>query len=183
MKKKWLLVTFAALLILAGAVSAGAQARLEGNLTWPVTAGISSSSTFVGGSSIDLSQFHLLFPDFRAYYQFGNDFLHGGIGVRVPTLIIVSAIYPDAFIEMDLQPAPVVLQASLGGLLFGAFGYGVASLTVQPYVIPDLNASLKIAPWFRLGGGVEFLMPFNGTWQNNFIYVVYLSARFVFVIK
>ncbi len=167
-------------LLALGTVTAGAQLRLEANLNWPLLIGLNNSSILGTGGSIDFSQYHLIVPDFRAYYQFGDDFIRGGIGVRVPTFIIVSLFWPEAFVELNLHP--VVLEASLGGFLFGGFGLGVGSFAVQPWVIPDLNASIEIAPWFRLGGGVLFLAPFN-TWNQDFLYIAYVGARFIFVVK
>ncbi len=182
MKKATVLSMLVALLVLRGTMSAGAQARLEGNLAWPLRIGINSSSTLFGGTSLDISKYYFLVPDFRAYYQFGEEgLLRGGIGVRIPTLFIISLIYPEAFLELHLSP--VVLEATAGGFIFGAFGLGLASLTAQSLVLSDINASVELAPWFRLGGGVYLIMPANSTFSQNFVDVLYISARFVFLVK
>jgi len=175
------MAVFVALLILLSALSAGAQVRLEGNLAWPLVVGINSSSTLFGGTSVDLSKYYFLVPDFRVYYQFGDGLLDGGIGLRLPTLFVVSAIYPEAFVELNLKP--LVLEATLGGLLFGYFGLGVAGVSAESMVLSDLNASFALTPWFRLGGGVYLIMPANSTFSQNFVYVGYLSARFIFLVK
>jgi len=167
-------------LLALGTVNGAPQVRLEASHNCPLKNGLSNASILGTGGSIDFSQYHLIVPDFRAYYQFGDDFIRGGIGVRVPTFIIVSLFWPEAFVELNLHP--VVLEASLGGFLFGGFGLGVGSFTVQPWVIPDLNASIEIAPWFRLGGGVLFLAPFN-SWNQDFLYIAYVGARFIFLVK
>jgi hypothetical protein len=175
------MAVFVALLILLSALSAGAQVRLEGNLAWPLTIGINSSSTLFGGTSVNLSQYYFLVPDFRVYYQFGDGLLDGGIGLRVPTLFLVSAIYPEAIVELNLKP--LVLEGTLGGLLFGYFGLGVSGLTAESLALSDLNASFELAPWLRLGGGVYLIMPANSTFSQNFLYIGYLSARFIFLVK
>jgi hypothetical protein len=181
MKKMKAIAVLVALIILLTAVGAGAQVRLEGNLAWPLSIGISSSSTLFGGTSLDVSKYNFLVPDFRIYYQFGSGLLDGGIGLRVPTLFIVSAFYPEAFVEVNLKP--FVFEGTLGGLLFGYFGLGVAGFSAQSLLMSDLNASVEIVPWFRLGGGVYLIMPANSTFSQNFISVGYLSARFIFLVK
>lgn len=180
--KKGLLVFCVVLAIaLTAAADAGAQARLEVNGNWPLLVSLGSGSPLGDVGSIDLSKYFLIVPDFRAYYQFGQGMLRGGIGVRVPTLIIVSMVYPEAFVELDLHP--VVLEASVGGLLFGAFGLGVSSLRAEPWVTPDLNVSFEIADWFRLGGGVYLIAPLDGSWGQNYLSIVYIGARLLFFPK
>lgn len=182
MKKKALIALVVVLLLCAGALNVSAQVRLEGNLSWPVLGGIKLDSSIYGssGSSVDLSQYHLLLPDFRIYYQFGDGILRGGIGARVYSLIIESIIYPEAFIEVELTP--IVLEASLGGYVFGVFGL-YNNVTTAQLMIPDLNVGWAIAPWFRLGAGVLMFAPLNGNWSQNFGYIGYIGARFIFVLK
>jgi len=181
MERKRALAVSAALLILLSAMSAGAQARLEVNLDWPLVIGWTSESTYLGNDTVDVSQFRLLVPDFRAYYQFGDGLLTGGIGVRVPTLIIVSLIYPEGFVEVNLKPFS--LEATLGGFLFGAFGLGVGTFSAQPLLLSDLSASVELASWFRLGGGVYLIMPTDSTFSKNFAYIGYIGGRFIFMPK
>ena len=181
MKKTKVVALVAALLILLGTAGVGAQVRLEGNLAWPLTVGINSTSTLFGGSSIDLAKYYFLVPDFRIYYQFGGGLLDGGVGLRVPTLLILSAFYPEAFVELNLKP--FVLEGTLGGLLFGYFGLGAAGFSAQSLLMSDLNASVEIVPWFRLGGGMYLILPANSQFSQNFVYVGYLSARFIFLVK
>jgi hypothetical protein len=181
MKKTKVVAMLVALLVLLFAANASAQVRLEGNLAWPLTIGTSSSSTLFGGTSFDLTKYYFLVPDFRIYYQFGGGLLDGGVGLRVPTLFIVSALYPEAFVELNLKP--FVLEGTLGGLLFGYFGLGVAGLSAQSLLMSDLNASFELTPWFRLGGGMYLIMPANSTFSQNFLYVGYISLRFIFLVK
>ncbi len=181
MKKTIIMCALVALLILAGTVGASAQARIEVNVNWPITIGISSSNELFSGSDIDLSQYHLLLPDFRIYYQFGGDgLLRGGIGARAYTVIIESFIFPEAFIELNL--APIVLEASLGGYVFGLFGL-YNNLTTASLMFPDLNVGWQVLPWLRLGGGVLFGIPIGSDWSQNYIYMGYIGARFIFLPK
>ena len=182
MRRGKAVAALAAFIIVLSTSSAYAQLRLEGNLAWPLVLGVPSSNTLFGGeSSIDISKYQFLIPDFRIYYQFGEGMVDGGIGLRVPTLLIVSAFYPEAFVELNLKP--LVLEGTLGGLLFGFFGFGVTGFAAEPLLTSDINASFELAPWFRLGGGVYFFVPADSTFSQNFVYVGYISARFVFLMK
>lgn len=179
MKKMLFTCVLAVILILVGVVSAGAQARFEVNVNWPLTIGINSSNVLFSGSNINLSQYHFLLPDLRLYYQFGGDGLvRGGIGARAYSVIAESFIFPEAFVELNLTP--IELEASLGGYLFGFFGL-YNNLTTADLVMPDLNVGWQILPWLRLGGGVLFFMPTGANWSQNFVYMGYIGARFIFL--
>jgi len=180
MKKTPFMCFLAVLLIVVATMNAGAQLRLEGNLSWPITIGVNSSNTLFSGSNVDLSQYHFLLPDFRIYYQFGEEFLHGGIGARAYTALFESFIYPEAFVEVDLSP--IVLEAALGGFVVDFFGI-YNNLTTASLLIPDLNAAWQVAPWLRLGGGVLLFIPVGSNWSQNFVYMAYIGARFIFVLK
>lgn len=89
--------------------------------------------------------------------------LRGGIGLRAFTAIIESAGWP------------IVLRAEVGGGWFFAFGLANASTTAR-IVIADVNASWKLAEWFRLGVGGIAVAPFDAT--ENFGYAIYVNGRF-----
>ena len=182
MKKRRVIAFVAVAVVLAGAVSAGAQLRLDANLNWPLVGGIQLDPTIFGstGGSLDLSQYHLLLPDFRLYYQFGTGFLQAGIGIRAYTLIIESLVFPEAFIEMNLKP--FVLSASLGGYLFGVFGI-VNNGAAANLILPDLSAYWSINNWFRIGGGILLFAPLNASGEQNFGYLGYLGAKFSFLFR
>ncbi len=180
MRKTIAICVFAVLLVLAGATDASAQARFEVNVNWPVLFGISSSNSLFGGN-VDLSSYHFILPDLRIYYQFGGDGLvRGGIGVRAYTVIVESFIWPEAFVELNLTP--IELEASLGGFLFGIFGL-YSNLTTASIMFPDFNVGWQILPWLRLGGGVLLGMPIGSDWNQNFVYMGYIGARFIFLPK
>ena len=142
--KKGIILSAAVLLILFSTVSAGAQARLEVNVNWPITIGINSSNSLFSGANVDLSQYHFLLPDFRAYYQFGGDgLLRGGIGIRAYSVIIQSFIFPEAFVELNLNP--VMLEASLGGYVFGFFGL-FNHLSTADLMLPDSMSPSSSCP-------------------------------------
>jgi hypothetical protein len=178
MKKKLIMCVLVLLLALLVTVSAGAQLRLEANLTYPVFGGIGLGSSF--NSSVDFSQYHFLVPDFRIYYQFGDGLLTGGVGARVYTVILLSLIYPEAYVELHLDP--IVLEASLGGYVFGVFGL-YSNLSTADLLLPDLNVGWQLAPWFRLNAGVLFFAPVSSSWSVNNAYMGYISARFIFLLK
>ncbi len=179
--KKGIILSAAVLLILLSTVSAGAQARLEVNVNWPITIGINSSNSLFNGANVDLSQYHFLLPDFRAYYQFGGDgLLRGGIGIRAYSVIIQSFIFPEAFVELNLNP--VMLEASLGGYVFGFFGL-FNHLSTADLMLPDFNVTFQLLPWLRLGGGVLLFTPIGSNWNTDFVYMGYIGVRFVFLPK
>jgi len=175
--KKGIIPPIVALLILLGTVSAGAQARFEFNLNWPLTIGINTSNSLFSGANFDLSQYHLLLPDFRIYYQWGGEgLLRGGVGARAYTVIIESLIYPEAFIELNLYP--LELEASLGGYLFGLFGLSNNFKTLN-LLLPDFNVGFQVLSWLRLAGGVLLFTPVGSNWSQDFVYMGYIGARFI----
>jgi len=181
-KKKILIAAAATVILFTAALTASAQVRLDIDLNWPVIGGIQLDPTIFGtsGSSIDLSQYHLLLPDLRLYYQFGEGFLQAGIGIRAYTLIIESLVFPEAFIEMNLKP--FVISASVGGYLFGVIGIANTGSTAD-LILPDVSAYWAINNWFRIGGGVLMFAPLDASWTQNFGYVGYFGAKFSFLFK
>ena len=180
MSRKAALSLFLVLLILAGTVSAGAQVRIEANVSWPISIGFKSGNDLFSGSDIDLSGYHFLLPDFRIYYQFGEGLIQGGVGARAYTALIETFLFPEAFVELNLNP--IVVEASLGGLLYGFIGL-YNNLTTSSIVIPDFNVGWQVIPWLRIGGGVLLLTPLSGSWSQNYVSMVYVGARFIFLPK
>ena len=172
MKKRSVVVVLVAVLLLAGALGASAQLRLDGNISWPFYLGVELGDLGGTGTS-EISNYAFLFPDIELSYQFGGQVLRGGIGLRAFTLIIESAGWPIAYFEAELKP--IVLRAEVGGGWFFAFGLAGASETAR-VIIGDLNVSWKIAEWFRLGVGALAVAPFDAT--ENFGYAFYVNGRF-----
>jgi hypothetical protein len=179
MKKK-ALVVLVAVLLLGSAFSASAQVRLDVDLNWPLIGGIQLSSSIFGssGGNVDLSSWHLLLPDLRLYYQFGDEVFRGGLGLRMYTVILESLFFPEAYLEVNLKP--IVINASLGGFVFGVFGL-YTNVSTADLLLPELSAYWAITDWFRLGGGVLFFVPTST--NSVFGYIGFIGARFVFVFK
>jgi hypothetical protein len=172
MRKRSVVVLLAVVLLLGGALTASAQLRLDGNISWPFLLGISLED-YGGTSTTEISQFLFLFPDVQISYQFGGDVLKGGVGLRAFTFILESFGWPIAYLEADLNP--IVLRAEMGGGWFFAFGL-LNNATTARAVVGDFSAGWKLAEWFRLGAGALLVAPFDA--MENFGYAVYVNGRF-----
>jgi hypothetical protein len=178
MKKKVLLAVMVVALLLGVALGSSAQVRLDIDLNWPIVGGIALDPAVFGssGGNLDLSQYHLLLPDLRLYYQFGDGVLRGGLGLRIYTVIIESLLFPEAYLEVNLKP--FVIGVSAGGFLFGVIGL-YSNLGTAGLLLPDINAYWAIADWFRIGAGALLFVPTS--FGSSFGYIGYIGARFVFV--
>jgi hypothetical protein len=191
MRKRSLVAIGVAALLCTGAVSAGAQLRLDMDVNMPAYFGISS-----GGSAGGVwNQYFIPFPDARLAYQFGNGPFRFGIGARTFSFIIENILYPEAYAELTVDR--FAFSANVGGFAFlefgllsailqGAFGSNFTLTGFHDIIIPDLNVAFKVNDWFRVGGGVFMLAPFsadNGALLSGFIFSVYLNARFVVMFK
>jgi hypothetical protein len=189
--KKGLVIVFVALAVMmAGAVSASAQLRLDIDINDPIYFGYTSGGTLTGTWN---SYPYIPLPDAKLVYQLALGPIHLGGGVRVFTFIIENLLYPEIFAELDLNP--VVVNLSVGGFAFLHFGLLSALLNGTGYenlngfaevVIPDLSVSFKVNDVFRIGGGVFLLAPFSnslgGVLSNNAM-AGYLKATFVVLFK
>jgi len=182
MRKRSIVAAAALVLLLAGAMAASAQFRLDANISWPFYLGVNLSSATLGTGTqgIDLSKLLILVPDVELYYQFGTGSLRGGVGARVYTLIIESVIYPSAFLELDLNP--IVINANVGGGAYAFFGILPLNAGAAQLFLPDLNVAVKLTDWFRLGAGVFGL--FIPDLQGEVVpFAAYINARFVVMFK
>jgi hypothetical protein len=170
-----------AAILLAVAAAAGAQVRIDVNISKPLFlgAGTSSGGGPVDLGTIDVTSAWVFFPEVQLYYQFGFDFLHAGVGARVFTFILQSIIYPAAYLELQL--GPVVANLNVGGGWFGTFGLAGNGGEFGAVFFPDLNVGVNLTPWFRLGGGV--FAAWAKAVPEGFLYAVYIDARFIFVLK
>jgi hypothetical protein len=188
MKRAVFLVVVGAALLF-GAVSASAQFRVDIDVNYPVYFGYSVTGSAAGA----WNQYFIPVPDFRASWQFGNEFIDGGIGVRWFTFIIENFIYPEGYVELNLDP--FVLSLSVGGFAFLEFGIlsaalqdaGINNLTgFHTVILPDVDFSWKVARWFQLGVGVFMIAPFGaniGGVLDNFVYSGYIRFRFIIKTK
>lgn len=177
MKRK-IIPVLTVLLFLAGAGSAAADFRADLGVRVPVYLGISfDSASGTSSTGVDVLQnFLFLLPTGSFSYEFGEDTIRAGVGVRMYTLILESMLWPAAWVEMDLDP--LVLRLEAGGGAYAFFGLYNAVQT-GALVIPDLSAQIKISDTFRVGVGAFALV---GEWTQttgNYPFAVYLDASFV----
>ena len=177
MKRHLFVIVLIMVLCCAGAISAGAQFRLDISIAWPIYAGINFGDLgFSGGT--DIGQFLILLPMVDAAYQFGEGPLRIGVGAKAGTFIIESLLWPNAYVEMDLDP--IVIRGDFGGFLFLALGRVNEVLPDSvTWVVPQVDVGIRLTDWFRLSGGAIALAPFNN--MNNFGFLLYVNARFIIV--
>jgi hypothetical protein len=187
--KKTVFVLVAVMVLLVSAVSASAELRLDLDVNIPVWFGYSVNGAGAG----TWNQYFIPFPDARIAWQFGEGLIDGGVGIRAFTFIIENILWPEGFIELNVDH--FTFSASAGGFVFLEFGLlssalqsaGVNNLSgFHGVLIPDLNAAWRVTDWFRLGVGVFMIAPFGadiGGVLNSFVYSGYINARFVIRFK
>jgi hypothetical protein len=175
-KRKIIVMALAVVLLLAGGVMANAQFRLDANIQVPFFAGLNLDSLGIsGGGSIGA---FIPFPSVEAAWQFPIGPIKIGVGARAYTVIIESFAWPNAFVELDLNP--IVLRADFGGGAFLLFGIATTAYTAA-MVLPQIDVSWRLADWFRLGVGAIGIAPFED--MSNFGYAIYVSGRFTALFK
>jgi hypothetical protein len=143
-KKYIVMIVLAALCL----VSVYAQARLDLGIDIPLRiSAVAAGSELTSGVDVPYT---LPFPSAGLYYTFGAGPLNLGIGARMYSLILLSALWPNMIAELDL--GPVILEAQLGGGAFMFFGV-VSSTQTGAVFIPDLSAWFKLGKTLRVGGG------------------------------
>jgi hypothetical protein len=179
MKRRLFIVLVIVVLLCVGAVGASAQFRLDADVTLPVYLGINFDQLGLSGST-NLSQYIILLPMVEATYQFGEGPVRFGAGVKAVTFIVESLLWPNAFLEVDLNR--IVIRGDLGGGLFLAFGLSNQQLRNSwTWVIPQIDVGVKLTDRFRLSGGAVALAPFND--MRNFGFLLYVNARFTVLFK
>lgn len=179
MKRRHIVAVVVAVLLCAEAVGASAQLRFDFEVAFPVFEGINLGDLGVSGGAT-ISQYLFLLPMIEATYQFGEGPVRFGVGAKAVTFIIESLLWPNAFIEIDLNP--VVIRGDLGGGVFLSFGrVNQVPDTSWTWVIPQIDVSFAHTDWFRLSGGVIALAPFDT--MNKFGFLLYVNARFIVLFK
>ena len=178
--KRCTLIVLAAALFLGAVSHAGSEGRLDFDIPILIAAGINVSDLTNNSSvDVDLSSYHLPLPYVELAYQFGTDELRGGVGLRSYTLLVEFAGWPMGYVEAEFDR--LVLRAELGGLAFFLLGvYNDFKFSVTT-MVPDLQVSYAIAPWFRLGAGVLAVAPLDT--MKNFGWLFYINGRFVLTFK
>jgi hypothetical protein len=174
MKRK--ILVFAVIFCIAAVFSAQAliQFRLDPLVNVPFMLGAKDGFS---GTGYEFFLNNIIpFPELDAHLQFDLDMVKIGIGVRAFTFIAISAMTPDVFVEVHLDP--VVLRASVAGGAVFIFGILPSQILTGPIILPDINVTLKLADFFRIGAGCIFIADFNNL--SSFLYAPYIQARFVF---
>lgn len=187
MKKKSLIALVVLLLLCAGALNVGAQLRLDINVNVPLYFGAFAA----GYQSSGVNSYFIPFPEAQLAYQFGEGTFHWGVGVRTFTFIIENIMFPTAFVELTLDPLPLVLSANVGGLAFLEFGLlssVLSSVNVKnlsgfhSVILPDFSVGLKVNDWFRISGGAFMFVPFGtelGGALSGYAVAGYIQAKFL----
>jgi hypothetical protein len=183
MKRKLVLLVLAAALLLGATGTAVADIRLDFDIPVILMAGLQLSDV-TGNTSqnFDLSGSHIPLPYIELAYQFGDEFIRGGVGIRTYTLLVEFLGWPMGYVEVELDK--LILRAELGGFAFFLLGiyndFYVNDYTLR-VLLPDFQVSYAFAPWFRAGVGVLLIVPAGNF--NNFGYLAYINARFALTWK
>jgi hypothetical protein len=133
--------------------------RVDLGADMPITVGTITGSGVTTSSEAGefFSDFHFPFPEAGLSYQFGIGPVKLAPGIRVFTVILLTAAWPNVLAELQL--GPVFVDAQIGGLLFGYFGLGTG-LEFGQVLIPDVSAWFGFGKKknFRIGAGVLGLM-------------------------
>jgi hypothetical protein len=144
MKKFVVVVVLAALCL----VAVPAQVRLDIGVDIPLRiSAVTEGSELAEGFDVPYT---LPFPSAGLYYTFGAGPVDIGLGARMYSLILLSAIWPNVIAELELGPA--VLEAQLGGGAFMFFGV-ISEVQTGSVFIPDLSAWFKLGKTLRVGAG------------------------------
>ena len=172
--KKILLITALLSLLAVGTVSAQAvQFRMDANLSVPVYWGY--FSTTFGGTYGEAMQYAFVIPEYDAYLQLNMGMFRMGIGLRLFTIILESAIVPDIFFELNIDPIVIRLGCSGGAIaIFGLFSAGPE---FGPVLAPDLYVGFKFVELFRVGIGCTVIMDLD--YPDVGVFVPYINAKFV----
>jgi len=183
MKRQLVLVVLPVALLLGAGSPAHADVRLDFDIPVIISAGVNLSDlTGSTSENVDLSGLHIPLPYVELAYQFGDGSLRGGFGLRTYTLLVEFAGWPMGYVEAEFDR--LILRAELGGFAFFLLGV-YNNVAINGYtlktVIPDVQVSYAIAPWFRLGVGVLAISPLGNF--DNFGYLFYINGRFVLTFK
>jgi hypothetical protein len=150
-------------LLLALAMGAAfAQFRLDIGITIPKGMGAAQSgdvTTFDEAADF-LSTYFIPLPEASLLYKADLGMFKVGGGVRSFTVILASFLWPNLFAEVEL--GPVILEAQIGGGLFGYYALAAGGFETGNIFIPDLSAWFAVGKKkiLRLGGGaMGFLAP------------------------
>lgn len=180
MKKAWVVALVATVMLLAGAMNAGAGFRLDIDVPWYLHVGLSPQLEENLGASVgivDIAKYAVVVPNIQAYYMFGGNMLRFGGGVRLYTVLVMNFLYPSVVAELQLGRFDVNFNA--GGLAGVLLGLGPTFQTATgPWMTMDLSAGFRLTNWFRIGVGAFALA--HKDYLDAFPYAVYVSGKFIF---
>jgi hypothetical protein len=171
MRKK-LLIVVAVLLVLS--LPAFAGFRLDIGIDVPFGLGVSGGANDFGNVIGNIG--FIPIPELGIAYLWNLGPVDLGVGLRAYTVILESIAWPNAIVELKLDP--VVIEAQVGGGLFAAFGLVGNSVAWGQVLIPDLSAWFKLGKTgaFRLGGGIMGIYA-PGALGNYMPWLVYLGGK------
>jgi hypothetical protein len=179
MRKTWIVVLAAAVMLFAGAAVASAQFRMDIDVPWWIYIGLSDALEADLGTELglaDIAKYAIVVPNIQAYYTFGGAMLKLGVGVRLYTVLFANFLYPSIMGEVRLGNFDVNLN--VGGLAgFIAVWGGYFDAVTGPWATFDLSAGYRLTNWFRLGVGAFGVL--QTEYPSEFPYVLYASAKFI----
>ena len=169
------------MLVALASAPAFAQWRLDVGVDIPRGVGaMFEGNVEVPQETIDFfNNYFFPFPEAALHYQMDLGLIRAGVGVRAFTLILETAIWPNAFAEVIL--GPVAIEAQVGGGLFGLIGL-YNSIQTGALFFPDLSAWVLLGKQknFRLGiGAMGFYLPEVTTEGMGLAY--YIGGKFAVV--
>lgn len=170
----------ALLLVILSLVSIPAFSQLRLDIGADIPKGIGA---IVEGSSLEIPQetvdffnhYFIPLPEATLHYQFDFGIVKLGVGARAFTLILLTALWPNAFAELNL--GPIALEAQIGGGLFAMAGLA-NDIEAGQVFIPDLSVWFKLGKKqnFRLGGGaIGVYMPELAS--DSMLFAYYLGGK------
>jgi len=155
-----------------------AQLRLDLGIDIPRGAGAVSGNELLSDPEVNqfFTDYIFPFPEGGIYYQFGEQTLKAGVGMRMFTVVLASAFWPNVYVEADLWNFTAALQ--FGGGLFGLYALGQTRFESGKVFIPDLSLWYRFGNSFRLGGGAIGIMTPEST-AMGFLY--YIGGKFAIV--
>lgn len=118
----------------------------------------------------------LPFPYGQIAYNFDLGMVDIGLGAKAYTLILVSAIYPAAYVDVSL--GPIVLHGGVGGGFFWVLAPNTSITKTGNVFLPEVGVYGKIGKVMQLG--VTYISLLTDNTDFALPYVICISCRFVF---
>lgn len=167
--------------ILAIFVFAGlCSVPLSAGSQWDITLGIPyhMGVVFEGEATSAFSDYLIVLPEVKWGYYWGPEVFHVGVGFRLWTLLLESAVYPNISIESQL--GNFVINANIGGWTFLVFGL-YNDIGFSNFFLPDFSIAYRFGKKkiFSLGTGVMFFVAPDIV-DNGYAFIGTAFARWSF---